>query len=128
MGCSTFTKAPSNYDVIVQVSGGPAYVTYTNDMPDGWRGYQTKNRVYLRPEQRGNPATLAHELEHVRQYYNHPFMSKFNRELLAYREEIKAKPKAEQEEYAAWVADRMRGPIYKFKVDREKLIRLLLAK
>ena len=127
MGC-TMVRAPGSYDRTIRARGGMAYITYTDNMQDGLRGYQIANRIYIRPSLQDDKGVLAHELEHVAQWYTSPFMSIFNRELRAYRKEIQTYPVYEQRNHAEWVADRMRGPIYRFNIGREKLIGLLLRK
>lgn len=89
----------------------PAIVIYTDRVPKGSAGVANAFVVRIRPKYKNDVGLLAHELEHVRQWWVLPLISDFMylfskryrmwAEAEAYRKQIKAYPSEDRNRFAA---------------------------
>jgi hypothetical protein len=93
----------------------PALVFFTDNLPAGIGGRANGPIVRIKSKYKQDPGIMAHELEHVKQWYLtlmlHPLLYKFNKkyrlwaELRAYKKQLKHIPE-NRVKYAGFIATR----------------------
>lgn len=82
----------------------PAFVTYTDDLPDNVGGRANGLRVRIRPRFKDDLGLHEHEYEHVRQWYRGllPWlrMTHLEREVAAYKLQLKYYPDDRSADFA----------------------------